>query len=93
MAACGRELARLPPTCFPSCAGADSCRGVPQPSAFQPPLHSNYRACVRAHQSALQAQRTLWCMLIHDTLSYERLRQAFANMTVAEARADQVYKR
>lgn len=58
-------------------------------------LHArrNYRACVRAHQGALAAQRALWATLLHDTLTFEGLRTAFATMQKAEAQASRVYRR
>jgi len=53
----------------------------------------NYRACVRAHQMALAAQRALWTTLLHDTLSFSALRESFDVMQKAEAQAYQVYRR
>ncbi|GBF95600.1 hypothetical protein Rsub_08582 [Raphidocelis subcapitata] len=56
-------------------------------------LQRNYRACVRAHQMALAAQRALWATLLRDKLPFEEIRRAFGEMQAAEARAHGVYRR
>jgi hypothetical protein len=66
---------------------------TPSLPGLPPLLGSNYRACVRAHQSALSAQRALWMALLHDTLTYDGLRAGFGAMQSAQAQAHQVYRR
>ncbi|GBF92718.1 hypothetical protein Rsub_05087, partial [Raphidocelis subcapitata] len=53
----------------------------------------NYRACVRAHKTALSAQRTFWAALLHDTIQFKSLQRSFSIMNTAEARATQVYRK
>jgi hypothetical protein len=76
-----------------SCAGT---RPHARPGHQQRPVgppRRNYRACVRAHQMALAAQRALWTTLLRDKLPFAELRRAFASMQAAEALAHGVYRR
>lgn len=61
--------------------------------AFPAPLDREFRTCVRLHRAALQAQRTLWAALLHDTLSLASLQGACTAMEAAEKRAGTAYKR
>lgn len=54
---------------------------------------SNYRACVRVHRVALSAQRVLWKVLLHDTVSFKSLQYSFAAMDQAEKQATRIYRR
>lgn len=57
-------------------------------------LRSNYRACVRAHKMALNAQRTFWAALLHDTIMFKSLQKSFAVMnTVGRGLADHLGER
>ncbi|KAI8474715.1 MAG: hypothetical protein J3K34DRAFT_518018 [Monoraphidium minutum] len=53
----------------------------------------NYRAVVRSHKMALSAQRSLWMVLLHDTIQFKSLQRSFAVMNQAEARATAVYRK
>ncbi|KAI8467685.1 MAG: hypothetical protein J3K34DRAFT_523567 [Monoraphidium minutum] len=53
----------------------------------------NYRACVRSHRVALQAQRVFWQVLLHDTVAFKSLQDSFHVMNTAEKQATQIYRR
>ena len=53
---------------------------MPPPDATHRAPRSNYRACVRAHKSALSAQRALWTVMLHDTIQFKALQSSFATM-------------
>jgi hypothetical protein len=63
----------------------------PSPPPAPPP--SNYRACVRSHRAALQAQKVFWQVLLHDTVAFKSLQSSFVVMNAAEKQAAQIYRR
>lgn len=56
-------------------------------------LLTTYRACVRAHKLALQAQRGFWHCLLRDKVAFRDLQVCFESMEAAEKQATGVYRR
>lgn len=53
----------------------------------------SYRACVRAHKLALQAQRQFWHSMLRDNVSFKELQLCFEGMEKTEKQATAVYRR
>lgn len=53
----------------------------------------NFRACVAAHKAALQSQRAFWYCVLRDVVPFQDIQRRLRQMSKAEAKAQQVYRR
>lgn len=53
----------------------------------------SYRACVRAHKMALQAQRQFWHTILRDNVSFKELQVCFEFIGSTEKKATAIYRR